>query len=53
MLKSTLTNTSLLFLFICLIPASVFGQLERKKADVDESVLLTFMAPKNINLRTI
>lgn len=34
-------------------PISLHAQLERKTADVDESVSLTFMAPRNINLYTV
>jgi len=53
MYKSTRKYFSILLLTICLIPVSVFGQLERKTADIDESVSLTFMAPRNINLWTV
>lgn len=50
------TTLRLLFVFsfcILLLPEIVYGQLERRTADIDESVSLTFMAPRNINLYTV
>lgn len=40
-------------LLIILLPITVLGQLERERADTDQAVELTFMAPKNINLYTV
>lgn len=53
MLKSNLARIVSIILFMGFIPLSVYGQLERKTADIDESVSLTFMAPRNINLYTV
>ncbi len=36
-----------------LLPITVLGQLERERADTNQAVELTFMAPKNINLYTV
>ena len=53
MIKSALLNVFLFTLFSWFMPAHVYAQLERKTADIDESVSLTFMAPRNINLYTV
>jgi hypothetical protein len=53
MLNSPIRLFAPLFLIIITLPLSVFGQLERRTADIDESVSLTFMAPRNINLYTV
>jgi len=53
MIKKLPKYIIVLFLMMFLAPATVFAQLERERADTGQSVELTFMAPKNINLYTV
>jgi hypothetical protein len=53
MINYQLRLLTLCILLITTLPDLLMAQLERRTADIDESVSLTFMAPRNINLYTV
>ncbi len=44
---------TLLFIAALFFPSESYAQLERQRAEVDPTVTLTFMSPRNINLYTV